>query len=133
MHDGCAELAVSMKVTEKCDVYSFGVVALEVMMGRHPGDLISSLCKDSDRVVLMDVVDQRLSPPMGQIAHQVVFAVAIALACVQSNPKSRPNMHLVGQELSALNQAYLHGSLGTIKMSKLKDFWRFADQVIEIM
>ncbi|PIN03851.1 Ras suppressor protein (contains leucine-rich repeats) [Handroanthus impetiginosus] len=40
---GYAELALTMKVTEKSDVYSFGVVALEVMMGRHPGELISSL------------------------------------------------------------------------------------------
>jgi len=32
-----------MEVNEKCDVYSFGVVAMEIMMGRHPGDFISSL------------------------------------------------------------------------------------------
>ncbi|KAK1381310.1 putative leucine-rich repeat receptor-like protein kinase [Heracleum sosnowskyi] len=36
------ELAYTMVVTEKCDVYSFGVVALEIMMGSHPGDLLSS-------------------------------------------------------------------------------------------
>ncbi|KAG5234427.1 MDIS1-interacting receptor kinase [Salix suchowensis] len=37
------ELAYTMKVDEKCDVYSFGVVVLEVLLGRHPGDFISSL------------------------------------------------------------------------------------------
>ncbi|KAL6011588.1 hypothetical protein ACLOJK_002036 [Asimina triloba] len=37
------ELVYSMRVTEKCDVYSFGVVTLEVIMGRHPGDLLSHL------------------------------------------------------------------------------------------
>ncbi|KAF3455688.1 hypothetical protein FNV43_RR00330 [Rhamnella rubrinervis] len=37
------ELAFTMEVNEKCDVYSFGVVTLEVIMGSHPGDLISSL------------------------------------------------------------------------------------------
>ncbi|CAL8997338.1 unnamed protein product [Prunus brigantina] len=37
------ELAYTMKVTEKCDVYSFGVVTLEIIMGRHPGDVFSSL------------------------------------------------------------------------------------------
>ncbi|XP_042941175.1 MDIS1-interacting receptor like kinase 2-like isoform X1 [Carya illinoinensis] len=37
------EFAYTMTVTEKCDVYSFGVVALEVLMGRHPGELLSSL------------------------------------------------------------------------------------------
>ncbi|KAK1381303.1 Protein kinase domain-containing protein [Heracleum sosnowskyi] len=36
------ELAYTMVVTEKCDVYSFGVVALEIMMGSHPADLLSS-------------------------------------------------------------------------------------------
>ncbi|XP_058082404.1 MDIS1-interacting receptor like kinase 2-like [Magnolia sinica] len=41
------ELAYTMRVTEKCDVYSFGVVALEVMMGNHPGELISSLSSSS--------------------------------------------------------------------------------------
>ncbi|PON61565.1 Tyrosine-protein kinase, partial [Parasponia andersonii] len=38
-----AQLAYTMKVTEKCDVYSFGVLTLEVMMGKQPGDFISSL------------------------------------------------------------------------------------------
>ncbi|KAJ7005619.1 hypothetical protein NC653_005051 [Populus alba x Populus x berolinensis] len=36
------ELAYTMLVTEKSDVYSFGVVALETLMGRHPGDFLSS-------------------------------------------------------------------------------------------
>ncbi|KAL6214491.1 hypothetical protein ACLB2K_013925 [Fragaria x ananassa] len=39
------ELAFTMRVTDKCDVYSFGVVALEIMMGRHPGELLDSLHK----------------------------------------------------------------------------------------
>ncbi|CAL5387461.1 unnamed protein product [Camellia sinensis] len=37
------ELSYTMVVTEKCDAYSFGVVALETIMGRHPGELLSSL------------------------------------------------------------------------------------------
>ncbi|XP_028758646.1 MDIS1-interacting receptor like kinase 2-like [Neltuma alba] len=36
------ELAYSKQVTEKCDVYSFGVLALEIIMGKHPRDLIMS-------------------------------------------------------------------------------------------
>ncbi|KAH6820640.1 hypothetical protein C2S53_019158 [Perilla frutescens var. hirtella] len=132
------ELAITMKVTEKSDVYSFGVVALEVMMGRHPGDLISALSaksalhNDSD-MLLMDIVDHRLPPPTGQVAPEVVFAVAIALACVQTDPKSRPNMRLIAQELSALTQSCLPGLLEKIKISNVADFWRVTDEVIEII
>ncbi|EXC06733.1 putative leucine-rich repeat receptor-like protein kinase [Morus notabilis] len=37
------EFAYTMKVTEKGDVYSFGVLVIEVIAGKHPGDLILSL------------------------------------------------------------------------------------------
>ncbi|KAL0437337.1 UNVERIFIED_CONTAM: MDIS1-interacting receptor like kinase [Sesamum radiatum] len=121
------ELALTMKVTEKSDVYSFGVVALEVMMGKHPGELISSLSakaalqSDPD-VLLKDLLDQRLPPPTGQIAEEVVFVVTIALSCTRAKPESRPNMRFVAQELSAHTQPYLPEPLGTIKISKLTNF-----------
>ncbi|KAK2967350.1 hypothetical protein RJ640_027877 [Escallonia rubra] len=54
------ELAYTMKVTEKCDVYSFGVLALEVIKGKHPGDIIPSLTSSSEKLQLKDLVDQRL-------------------------------------------------------------------------
>lgn len=112
-----------MKVTEKSDVYSFGVVALEIMMGTHPGVLISALSARTDSdMLLMDVIDHRLSPPTGQVAQEVVLVVAIALACVQTNPNSRPSMRLIAQELSALDQVYLPEHLEKIKISKLTDF-----------
>lgn len=115
-----------MKVTEKSDVYSFGVVALEVIMGKHPGELVSSLSEkaalngNSD-IFLKDLIDTRLSPPTGKIAEEVVFVVTIALSCIRAAPESRPNMRNVAQDLSAHTQAYLPEPLGTIKISKLSN------------
>ncbi|XP_030929357.1 glutathione S-transferase F11-like [Quercus lobata] len=65
-----------MEVSEKCDVYSFGVVTLEVIMGRHPGDLISSFLSTSFAstsydVLLEDVLDQRLALPTRQAVEKV--------------------------------------------------------------
>ncbi|PIN23422.1 Serine/threonine protein kinase [Handroanthus impetiginosus] len=106
------ELALSMKVTEKSDVYSFGVVALEVMMGRHPGELISSLLakaalQNDPDTFLKDLLDQRLPLPTGQIAEEVVFVVTVALSCTRATPESRPHMRYVAQQLSANTQPYL--------------------------
>ncbi|XP_027166024.1 MDIS1-interacting receptor like kinase 2-like [Coffea eugenioides] len=46
------EYAYTMKVTEKCDVYSFGVLTMEVMKGKHPGDLIAT-CSIKDFCIPM--------------------------------------------------------------------------------
>ena len=100
-----------MRVTDKCDVYSFGVVALEVMMGRHPGELITSLSESSLsnnlELFLKDVLDQRLPPPKGQLSKAVAFMINVALACTSTTPDTRPSMRFVAQELSAKTQAYL--------------------------
>ncbi|RWR96590.1 MDIS1-interacting receptor like kinase 2-like protein [Cinnamomum micranthum f. kanehirae] len=100
---GCIapELAYTMSVTEKCDVFSFGVVALEIMMGRHPGDVIYSLSTSHGRnMLLKDVLDQRLPPPSDDVANEVILTMVFALACLQEHPQSRPNMRLISQELS---------------------------------
>lgn len=116
-----------MKVTEKSDVYSFGVVALEVMMGRHPGELISSLsAKEASQndpdMLLKDLLDQRLSPPAGQTAEEVVFVVTTALSCTRATPETRPTMRAVAQELAARTQPCLPEPMETIKISKLTHF-----------
>lgn len=96
-----------MRVTEKCDVYSFGVVVLEVMMGRHPREVISSLPGAyNQNILLMDVLDQRLSPPTAETASEVVLAISLALRCTNSIPHFRPSMQHVSQKLSASRKQF---------------------------
>ncbi|KAM7508043.1 hypothetical protein LguiA_018496 [Lonicera macranthoides] len=94
------ELAYTMVVTEKCDVYSFGVVALEIIMGRHPGDLLSSLTSPfTQNPMVNDVLDPRLSHPMDRLVEwDIVMVTRLAFLCLSSNPKSRPTMQRVSQE-----------------------------------
>ncbi|KAJ4718916.1 putative Receptor protein kinase [Melia azedarach] len=102
------ELAYTMVVTEKCDVYSFGVVALEVLMGKHPGDLLTSLSTPSadQHILLTDVLDPRPSPPVDQMVMQdIVHVSTIALTCLHPKPKSRPTMQRVCQEFLACKVA----------------------------
>ena len=92
-----AELAYTMKVTEKSDVYSFGVVTLEILMGRHPGELLTSL-SSSQSVMLNEILDKRLPPPNRLVAQDVFLVAAISFACLRAKPKSRPTMKSVSQE-----------------------------------
>ena len=125
-----AELAQTMRVTEKCDVYSFGVVVMEIMMGKHPGEVLATLSsnkylsstQEEPQLLLKDVLDQRLPPPTGQLAEAVVFTMTIALACTREAPESRPIMRAVAQELSATTQAYLSLPFGLITINKLRGF-----------
>ncbi|KAI8531557.1 hypothetical protein RHMOL_Rhmol11G0145800 [Rhododendron molle] len=103
------ELAYTMEVNEKCDVYSFGVLTLEVIMGEHPGDIISSLSSSSlsssslsigNRILLKDVLHQRLPPPTNGVAEQVVVAAKVAFECLNSRPLCRPTMQQVARKLS---------------------------------
>ncbi|KAK4582830.1 hypothetical protein RGQ29_025844 [Quercus rubra] len=91
------ELAYTMKVTEKSDVYSFGVVTLEILMGRHPSELLTSL-SSSQSVMLNEILDKRLPPPNRLVAHDVFLVAAISFACLRAKPKSRPTMKSVSQE-----------------------------------
>ncbi|KDO43357.1 hypothetical protein CISIN_1g042435mg [Citrus sinensis] len=95
------ELVYTMVVTEKCVIYSFGVVALEVLMGTHPGELLLSLSSSSGpKIMLIDILYQRLSPPINQkIIQDIILVSTIALACLRSKPKSRPTMQRISQEL----------------------------------
>ena len=97
----CAELAYTMVVTEKSDVYSFGVVALETIMGKHPGELLSSLASlSAQNIMLSDVLDSSLPHPTNPtVERNIVLVVTLAFACVHSEPRSRPTMLFISQEL----------------------------------
>ncbi|XP_028801581.1 MDIS1-interacting receptor like kinase 2-like [Neltuma alba] len=62
------ELAYTITVSEKCDVFSFGVLAFEILMGKHPGDLISHVHSfdDDPNINFKKILDPRLSPPKEQ-------------------------------------------------------------------
>ncbi|KAJ4719109.1 putative Receptor protein kinase [Melia azedarach] len=106
------ELAYTMVVTEKCDVYSFGVVALEVLLGTHPKDLLSSssssLSSFDQRTRLIDVLDQRLLPPTNpKLVEDLVLIAILAFSCLEAKPKSRPTMQDLSQEFLAHKRAPL--------------------------
>ena len=118
-----AERAYTMIITEKCDVYSFGVLALETLMGKHPGEFISSLSSSSANwrdIMLSDALDPRLSPPRNQVvAADIVVAATLALACLDLKPKSRPTMKYVSQVFLSCRRP-LAKPLHTISILQLK-------------
>lgn len=117
------ELAQTIRVTEKCDVYSFGVVTLEIILGKHPGDFLATLPSlDNPQVLLKHVIDQRLPPPSARFGEAIAFIMTIALACTRAHPESRPTMHFVAQQLSAIEQTSLVEPFGTITLNKLTRF-----------
>ena len=85
--------------------YSLGVLTLEVMMGKHPEDLLFSLSLPTSITIhpisLKDLLDHRLPPPIDQVAEEVFFTVKLALSCLHNSPQYRPNMQQVSQKLSA--------------------------------
>ncbi|KAJ4958643.1 hypothetical protein NE237_025754 [Protea cynaroides] len=105
------ELAYTMRVTEKCDVFSFGVVIMEILMGRHPGDFLSSLSlsllsslpssSTVQSMMLKDILDIRISPPTAEVAGTVVFTLKLAFTCLNVDPQLRPTMKHVSHELSS--------------------------------
>ncbi|KAK7809582.1 mdis1-interacting receptor like kinase 2, partial [Quercus suber] len=115
------ELAYTMVVTEKCDVYSFGMVTLEILMGRHPGDLLTPLSTlSSQKLMLTEILDQRLPPPNRSIAQDIFFATSIAFACLSTKPKSWPTMKWVSQECLSSKKP-LANPLHAISLWQLKN------------
>jgi serine/threonine protein kinase len=95
-----------MEVNEKNDVYSFGVLALEILFGKHPGDILSNslqwiiMGSTLDTMPLMNKLDQRLSGPVNlRQAKKLVSIAKTTISCLADNPQSRPTMEQVSREL----------------------------------
>ena len=72
-------------------------------MGKHPGELLSSLStSEAKGILLKDILDQRLSPPTDAEMKEVVLTLALALACLCSDP-----LRHVSQKLSASRELLL--------------------------
>ncbi|KAL4338419.1 hypothetical protein AHAS_Ahas12G0208300 [Arachis hypogaea] len=94
------ELAYSINVTTKCDVYSFGVVTLETIMGEHPKELLSNMSKPSPKIMIKDVLDSRIPLPfLRKDMRDIVLVLTLTLACLHPNPKSRPSIQDIANEL----------------------------------
>ncbi|CAL0312553.1 unnamed protein product [Lupinus luteus] len=97
------ELVYAMEVDEKCDVFSFGVLSLEIIIARHPGDLISSLFSSSttskaSNSLLKNVLDRRLPHPVMPIVKEVILVAKPTFPCLSQSPPSRPSMeHVYGE------------------------------------
>uniref|UniRef100_A0ACD5XPU1 Uncharacterized protein n=1 Tax=Avena sativa TaxID=4498 RepID=A0ACD5XPU1_AVESA len=105
------ELAYTTRVTEMCDVYSFGVVVLELFMGHHPGDFLSSMANKT--TLLEDLLDIRLPLPEAEIASEIFEVVDIAVRCIEPDPSYRPTMQEVIKVFSTTERPgdYLHNDI----------------------
>ena len=78
------------------------MVALETLIGRHPTELLPLLfSSSSQKMMLCEVLDQRLSPLDPMVVHDIILIATIAFACLHSEPKFRPTMKCVSQEFLA--------------------------------
>ncbi|KAF7068003.1 LOW QUALITY PROTEIN: hypothetical protein CFC21_073803 [Triticum aestivum] len=107
------ELAYTTRVTEKCDIYSFGVLVLELFMGHHPGDFLSSLSSmDKKSTIPKYLLDTRLPLPKAEIANEIFKVIAIAVRCIEPDPLHRPTMQdaikVFSADEGASNLDYLH-------------------------
>ncbi|GMP46318.1 hypothetical protein CsSME_00014524 [Camellia sinensis var. sinensis] len=112
-----------MEVNEKLDVCSFGVLILEVLMAKHPGDLIPSLSSSPPivyGVMLKDILDARLPSPKNHVEEEVVLVAKLALACLHTSPQCPPTMQQISVAQSK-HRPPLQNSFHLISIGQLFD------------
>ncbi|KAL4382444.1 hypothetical protein AHAS_Ahas04G0234100 [Arachis hypogaea] len=123
---GAPELVQTMEVTEKCDVYSFGVLCFEILMGKHPADLINSLLSPSTasityNLLLVDVIDQRPPHPEKSVVGEIMLITKWALECLSQSPQFRPTMHQVSKELMMGKSSFSDDHFPMIRLGQLNE------------
>ncbi|XLR62782.1 uncharacterized protein [Arachis hypogaea] len=123
---GAPELVQTMEVTEKCDVYSFGVLCFEILMGKHPADMINSLLSPSTasityNLLLVDVIDQRPPHPEKSVVGEIMLITKWALECLSQSPQFRPTMHQVSKELMMGKSPFSHDHFPMIRLGQLNE------------
>ncbi|XVF82435.1 hypothetical protein PTKIN_Ptkin16aG0047700 [Pterospermum kingtungense] len=114
--------------TSLSGTFGFGVLTLEVLMGKHPGDLLLTLSRSAStstpvpqdqQILLKDVIDPRLSPPSKQVSEEdIVVTMKLAFACLNGDPQLRPTMQEVAQALTRQSLP-LPRPFSTIKIGEL--------------
>ncbi|GLT66334.1 hypothetical protein SLA2020_387020 [Shorea laevis] len=94
---------------------------MEIITGRHPGDLFSeSRTPNGQQMLLKDVIDQCLKPQRrNKEAEQLVATTKLAFTCLHSNPQFRPTMQQVYQALTSGRPSPLPKSCSTISLGDL--------------
>ncbi|XP_057530641.1 probable serine/threonine-protein kinase PBL3 [Amaranthus tricolor] len=104
------EYVATGRLSAKSDVYSYGVVLLELLTGRRALDKSRVIVEQSlvdwakpylgDRRKVFRIMDTKLE---GQYPQKAAFTVAtLALQCLNPEPRSRPKMSEVLEELEKL-------------------------------
>ena len=68
---------------------------LELLMGKHPGDMINLSASDKEEIILQDIIDQRIEPPTEQDINEILKIIQVAYECLNNNPSLRPTMQEV--------------------------------------
>ena len=96
-------------------------MALEILVGRHPQELLSLLNSKEFDLNLLDVLDKRITLPTGSIVQLLVLTASLALRCIDVDPMSRPTMHQVSNELLSYTSWSLSCPLHTITLQDLQN------------